>query len=281
MNARYPTLTLASTYPANQVSQASGIRQAICWTVYFRGSARRIANNIAIVAFSNSTTAIYFTETGPLFPMADRHAPSARVLTSGVSKARNGMTSATAHSVRRNLFQNQLTRRPPALSPTSDEELHLDDDVHKEHQSRHHGQFQSQPDASFPQDDIVVRNHNGEIELGDPPTLPLDDAEDMEALEARHENEMERQRLAEAVKQHQIDRHSVPAQPEGKDPSSSTSSKCSATHTTPRTTMTKTSHFASSAELLEAVRASLRAKVAALDEDNWLYESGQPSQLRQ
>ncbi len=212
--------------------------------------------------------------------MADRHAPSARVLTSGVSKAR-GMTSATAHSVRRNLFQSQLTRRPPALSPTSDEELHLDDDVHKEHQNRHHGQFQSQPETTFPQDDIVVRNHNGEIELGDPPTLPLDDAEDMEALEARHENEMERQRLAEAVKQHQIDRHSVPAQPEGKDPSSSTSSKCSARHTSPRTALTKTNNVVSSTELLEAVKASLRAKVAALDEDNWLYEAGQPSQLRQ
>jgi hypothetical protein len=32
--------------------------------------------------------------------------------------------------------------------------------------------------------------------------------------------------------------------------------------------LTKTTN----AELLEAVKASLRAKVAALDEDNWLYE---------
>jgi hypothetical protein len=104
----------------------------------------------------------------------------------------------------------------------------------------------------------------------------------MDALEARREDEKERQRLAEAVKQHQIDRHSVPAQPEGKNPlCSSTGSIYPARHMSPRATITKTNHFLSSTELLEAVRASLRAKVAALDEDSWLYEPGQPSQLCQ
>jgi hypothetical protein len=145
------------------------------------------------------------------------------------------------------------------------EELHLDEYAHNEH----HPQFQSQPDATFPQDDIVVRDHNGEVELGDPPTPTIDNAEDLEELETRRENEMERQRLADAVKQHQIDQHSVPSQPEGKDPFCSPSSKCS---TTPAVRMTKTKHFASTTELLEAVKASLRAKVAALGEDNWLYE---------
>ncbi|KAK3297469.1 uncharacterized protein B0H64DRAFT_124766 [Chaetomium fimeti] len=201
--------------------------------------------------------------------MADRHAPSSRTLASGVSKARSGVPSSS--SVRRNLFQSQLTRRPPAPSPAS-EELHLDADAHKEHQQRH-GQFQS---PAEPQDDIVVRDHNGEIELGDPPTPVIDDPEDMEALEARHEDEMERERLAEAVKQHQIDQHSMPAQPEGKDPtsSSSTSSECAARHMSPGVRLTKTRDFESTAELLEAVKASLRAKVAALEEDNWLYEPG-------
>ena len=201
--------------------------------------------------------------------MTDRHAP-ARVLTSGVSKARtNGMTSTA--SVRRNLFQSQLTRRPTAGSPES-EELHLDADVHKEH--RHHDQFQHQPDGPLAQDDIVVRDHNGEFELDDPPTPAIDDPEDMEALEARHENEMERQRLAEAVKQHQIDQHSVPAQPEGKDPFSFTSSgQCSVRRTVH---LTKTNHLAPTAELLEAVKASLRAKVSALEDDRWLYEPQLP-----
>lgn len=204
--------------------------------------------------------------------MADRHAPSSRTLASGVSKVRSGVPSAA--SVRRNLFQSQLTRRAPAASPAS-EELHLDADVHKEHQ--HHGQFQPpQAETSFPQDDIVVRDHNGEIELGDPPTPIIDDPEDMEALEARHESELERERLAEAVKQHQIDQHSVPAQPEGKDPTSfpSTSSTCAARHISPGVPLTKTNDSAPTIELLEAVKASLRGKVAALEEDNWLYEPG-------
>ncbi|KAK4105104.1 hypothetical protein N658DRAFT_493228 [Parathielavia hyrcaniae] len=169
--------------------------------------------------------------------MADRHATS-RIHTAGISKARSGIAS-TSHNVRRNLFQSQLTRRPPAASSTSSGDLHLDDDVHEERQ--HHGQFQSQPETAFPpDDDIVVRNDNGEIEMGDPPTPTIDDPED---LEAQHENEMERQRLADAVKQHPIDQHSVPSQPE---------------------------------ELLEAVKASLRAKVAALGDDNWLYEPELP-----
>ncbi len=206
--------------------------------------------------------------------MADRHGPSARVLTSGVSKARNGMTSTAGHNVRRNLFQSQMTRRTAPVSPTSEEELHLDDDAHNEHNHQHHSHFHPQPETAFPEDDIIVRNHNGEIELGDPPTLPLDDAEDLDALDARREEENERQRLAEAVKQHQIDRHSVPAQPEG---------KCPVRHMmSPGAAMTKTNHFLSYTELLEAVRTSLRAKVAALDEDSWLYEPGPPpSQLRQ
>jgi len=161
--------------------------------------------------------------------MADRHAPSTRILAGGVSKARPGMVSSTSHGVRRNLFQGQLTRRPTGISTNSDdEELHLDADAQNEHhhhhhhrqhqhQHSHHGQFQGRvaEAAPFPQDDIVVRDHNGEIELGDPPTLPLDEAEDMEAAEARRQDEQERQRLAEAIRQHQIGQHSVPAQPEG------------------------------------------------------------------
>ncbi len=236
--------------------------------------------------------------------MADRHAPSTRILAGGVSKPRSGMASSTSHGVRRNLFQGQLTRRPTTISTGSDdEELHLDADAqnehhhhhrHHQHQHNHHGgQFQGHAEqTAFTQDDdIVVRDHNGEIELGDPPTLPLDEAEDMEAQEARRQDEQERQRLAEAIRQHQIGQHSVPAQPEGKlplCPSFSFSSRSNGSSTcSPRNMplggdpLTKTNHFVSSTELLEAVKASLRAKVAALDDDSWLYEPGQPSQLHQ
>ncbi|KAK4239138.1 hypothetical protein C8A03DRAFT_14464 [Achaetomium macrosporum] len=209
--------------------------------------------------------------------MADRHAPSSRLYTSGVSMARSGVTSTT-QSVRRNLFQTQqLTRRPPANASTPSDALHLDDDAQKEHQ--HRGQFQSH-EGHFTEDDIVVRDHNGEIELDDPPT-PVDETVDMEALNAQYENEKERKRLAEAVKQHQIGQHSVPAHPEGKESSSfpscsTTSSKCSGGHIPCVLRLAKTRYFASTTELLEAVKASLRAKVAALDEDNWLYERQEP-----
>ncbi|KAI8714403.1 hypothetical protein NCS52_01160000 [Fusarium sp. LHS14.1] len=139
----------------------------------------------------------------------------------GVSRSRNGTSSSASASVRRNLFQSQLTRRPTAgSSSTSAETLHLDVDVLS--------------DTS----EIVVRDKHGEIELGDPPTPMLEDDDDV-PMDHRQETEKERQRLAEAVKHHQINRNTVPEQPE---------------------------------ELLEAVKTSLRAKVAALAEDNWMFE---------
>ncbi|KAH6892188.1 hypothetical protein B0T10DRAFT_287783 [Thelonectria olida] len=133
----------------------------------------------------------------------------------GVTRTRN-----TTSSVRRNLFQSQLTRRPTASSSASAETLHLDVDVLS--------------DTS----EIVVRDKHGEIELGDPPT-PILDEDDELPMAHRQETEKERQRLAEAVKHHRIHHSSVPDQPE---------------------------------ELLDAVKASLRAKVAALAEDNWMFE---------
>ena len=125
--------------------------------------------------------------------MADRHAAPSRPAGAGIAKAR---APATSSNVRRNLFQSQLTRRPTSNSSTSTETLRLDTEAQSE------------------SSDIVIRDKNGEIELGDPPTPPVDEPEDA-ALDASHQNEKERQRLAEAVKQHQIDQNSVPAQPEG------------------------------------------------------------------
>ncbi|KAL1870802.1 hypothetical protein VTK73DRAFT_2431 [Phialemonium thermophilum] len=151
--------------------------------------------------------------------MADRTAAPSRM--GGQSASRSRAAASGVGRVRCKLFQSQLTRRPTSTSSTSAETLRLDTDAQSE------------------SSDIVVRDKNGEIELGDPPTPAFDDPNEMPALDARQENDKERQRLAEAVKQHQIDQNNVPAQPE---------------------------------ELLEAVRASLRAKVAALAEDNWMFE---------
>lgn len=90
--------------------------------------------------------------------------------------------------------------------------------------------------------EIVVRDKNGEFEVEDPPTPPMDEPDDDAALDDSQENEKERQRLAEAVRILQMHTH-VPAQQE---------------------------------EVLEIVRASMRAKVSALAEDNWMYEAEEP-----
>jgi len=83
----------------------------------------------------------------------------------------------------------------------------------------------------------VVRDRNGEFEIADPPIEVVDEME--EGVDDFKEDEKERQRLADAVKHHQRDRNRAPSEP---------------------------------AELLDAVRASLRSKVAGLSEDNWMYE---------
>ncbi|ROW08804.1 hypothetical protein VMCG_02701 [Cytospora schulzeri] len=133
--------------------------------------------------------------------------------------------------VRRNLFQSQLTRRPTGPGPNETAPGRFDG------QCGGLGGMEVDEDESA-SSDIVVRDKNGDVELDEPPALVVDDPDEI-VLDMRQENEKERQRLADAVKHHQINQNSVPAQPE---------------------------------ELLEAVKASLRAKVAALAEDNWMYE---------
>ncbi|KJZ74206.1 hypothetical protein HIM_06437 [Hirsutella minnesotensis 3608] len=144
-----------------------------------------------------------------------------------------------AAAVRANLFRGQLTRRPTASSSTSAETVRLDVDVLS--------------DSS----EIVVRNQQGEIELGDPPTPTVDEHD--EQAEDRQETERERQRLAEAVKRHAMVSHSsVPDQPEGKG--------------LPKPQRKEATVLTRKKELLEAVRADLRAKVNALADDNWMFE---------
>ncbi|KAH9215681.1 hypothetical protein DL95DRAFT_133307 [Leptodontidium sp. 2 PMI_412] len=145
---------------------------------------------------------------------------------------RQATSSSSTHrstGVRRNLFQQHLTRRPTTSSTsTSAETLRLDVD----HES----------DSS----DIVIRDKNGEFEIEDLPIQPYDEQDEGGSGEAQ-EDEKERQRLADAVRHHQRDRNRAPSEP---------------------------------AELLEAVRASLRAKVNALAEDNWMYEAEEDAAIR-
>ncbi|KAI0403639.1 hypothetical protein F4802DRAFT_280743 [Xylaria palmicola] len=188
--------------------------------------------------------------------MADRAPPpNLRAGASRITRAAAGTAG-----VRRNLFQSHLTRRPTpgesarpgdgaaagsmtatatAAAPSSSSSssansaastLCLDADVFSESQSS----------------EIVIRDKNGEFEIEDPPTPPLDDPDDEGALDDMQENERERQRLAEAVRHHQINHTRLPAHHE---------------------------------EALEALRASMRAKVAALAEDNWMYEAEEPPRV--
>lgn len=140
-----------------------------------------------------------------------------------ISSSSNGTAvGGGGGGVRRNLFQSQLTRRPTPTSSSSNstETLRLDIDV--------------LPETS----DIVVRDKNGEFEVGDPPTPPVEEP-DEGVLDEILENERERHKLAEVVKHHQINHNRGPAHAE---------------------------------EVMDALRASMRAQVAALSEDNWMYE---------
>ncbi|RYP29181.1 hypothetical protein DL767_006874 [Monosporascus sp. MG133] len=180
--------------------------------------------------------------------MTDRAPP--HVVRPGPSRA--ARPAANTAGVRRNLFQSQLMSRRPtptttmagatatgagagatlsasaSASSASGETLRLDGiDV-----------LTDEDETS----EIVVRDKNGEFEVRDPPTPPLDDPaaeEEGGALDEAQENERERHRLAEAVRHHQMNHNRTHVQPE---------------------------------EVLEVLRASMRAQVAALAEDNWMYE---------
>lgn len=175
-------------------------------------------------------------------------------------------SAPTASTVRRNLFQANLTRRPtgpttvavaPPILSTSDsdppsspsatsaaETLRLDDPraahalLFPSGSGNDYG-MRSPTDPrggnggglGFPDEDIVIRDKNGEVELSGDPASPdvgiggggggqgeeEDDEEAAAAAEAAAvvERERERERLAEAVRQHQVDQNSVPVRPEG------------------------------------------------------------------
>ncbi|KAI1468430.1 uncharacterized protein F4812DRAFT_368360 [Daldinia caldariorum] len=176
--------------------------------------------------------------------MPDRPPPHARPGTNRTARANTA-------GIRRNLFQNQLTRRPTptttttaaaaaAAMATTTSSSQSSANSNNSAETLRLGDVEVLSDTS----DIVVRDKNGEFDVGDPPTPPLDDPEEAGgpgpgALDDAQENERERQRLAEAVKHYQVNLNRTPAQPE---------------------------------EILETLRASMRAKVAALAEDNWMYE---------
>ncbi|KAI6250885.1 hypothetical protein HI914_00510 [Erysiphe necator] len=127
--------------------------------------------------------------------------------------------------VRRSLFHKQLSRRPTIKRGIS---------TCLENQK-------ADEKSIVDNSEIVIRDDNGEIQIGIVATssspMPSFGDEDVEQHEAREE-EKDRQRLVDAIKNLQRNRNREPGEP---------------------------------AELLEAVKVNLKAKVAALAEDNWLY----------
>ena len=123
------------------------------------------------------------------------------------SAAQQPQQGPSAHSksssntgVRRNLFQGQLTRRP-TTGPGSNNEPGP--------AGRNAGDLDGmevEEDESA-SSDIVVRDKNGDVELDEPPTLVVDDPDEI-ALDMRQENESE---LAIVIMMHYDDTFLVTA----------------------------------------------------------------------
>ncbi|KAI0427425.1 hypothetical protein F5Y09DRAFT_316207, partial [Xylaria sp. FL1042] len=166
--------------------------------------------------------------------MADR-APLP-TLRPGANRVTRAATSATG--VRRNLFQSQLTRRPTSTETTrpgggagagaggsgggvnnnnnnNNNNNHNNNNNTSMTTSSSAETLRLDVDVLSETSEIVIRDQNGEFEIEDPPTPPLDDPDDEVALDDAQENERERRRLAEAVRHHQINHTRMPVPPEG------------------------------------------------------------------
>ncbi|KAL6854191.1 hypothetical protein J3F83DRAFT_489435 [Trichoderma novae-zelandiae] len=166
---------------------------------------------------------------------------------SGLATASSSSTSTPANNgSKTSLFRNHFMKRPnnnasaaaaaaaaaaaittPA-SANDPESMRMD--VEMQHQQ------QQRCDTSS---DLVVRDKNGDAEVGNPPPLVVDDEDELQALEIQLENEREKKRLTEALRLYRINHSSIAHQPDA---------------------------------LFEAVRESNRSKVSALAEDNWMFE---------
>ncbi|KAI0977447.1 hypothetical protein F4678DRAFT_455589 [Xylaria arbuscula] len=188
--------------------------------------------------------------------------PTLRPSTTRITRAATSATGA-----RRNLFQSQLTRRPTPIEtakfgveniPRRNNSTNNHNDNNNNNNNNNNTSMTTSSstnsaetlrldlDALSETSEIVIRDQNGEFEIEDPPTPPLEDPDDEVALDDAQENERERQRLAEAVRHHQMNHTRMLVQPE---------------------------------EVLELLKASNRAKTAALAEDNWMYEAEEPPRV--
>lgn len=129
---------------------------------------RRHASAAATVSYSDTR------QTHPSAPPAAQQ-----------SQAGPSTTSSSNTGIRRNLFQGQLTRRPTAGPGSSNP----NEPVGTTRNAGALGAMEVEEDESA-SSDIVVRDKNGEVELDEPPTLVVDDPDEI-ALDMRQENESE------------------------------------------------------------------------------------------
>ncbi|KAI9660291.1 MAG: hypothetical protein M1829_006493 [Trizodia sp. TS-e1964] len=147
-----------------------------------------------------------------------------------------GSSKASA-AVKRSLFSNHLTRRPTSSAYPPTPAAH------------------PSPPPEQPNSEIVIRDKDGNFQV----QLP------MMSIEKRDEDiekEKEDARLAEAIKHHCRDRNREPSEPAGEQP-------VEIEVIDPRLA----TKYDTTAELLAAVQASLKEKVASLQDDNWMYEA--------
>ncbi|KAI9881416.1 MAG: hypothetical protein M1830_003423 [Pleopsidium flavum] len=152
------------------------------------------------------------------------------------SRSKPSNNSTSATNVRRNLFHHHLSRRPTSASTSTSATT-----------------LQASPEEDTT--DIVIRDKNGNYQVEFPvvPAVgeeqgPEDEAKEKERIEAK---------LVELYR----NRSRQPSEPAGK-----------------RSDALITFEgflLRIGAELLAAVQASLRNKVASLEEDNWMFEAEQ------
>ncbi|EFW99400.1 hypothetical protein CMQ_7768 [Grosmannia clavigera kw1407] len=155
-----------------------------------------------------------------------------------LSRSTVSASASTRTHLRRNLFQSHLTRRPTTGASGMLPSTAASSNIYPNMDGGVVPDLGPQLSEKNDINEIIARDVNGDVQITDPPSPTPDEIKDP-GFDERQENERENQRLADTIKYHQ-QRTSSTGQPE---------------------------------ELLDAIRASLRAKVTALLEDNWIYEA--------
>ncbi|KAL2837274.1 hypothetical protein BJX68DRAFT_25055 [Aspergillus pseudodeflectus] len=162
-----------------------------------------------------------------------------------------------ASSVRRNLFQNHLNRRPVTVSTSGNGTSGLSSQVL---QSNAPEPSSSLSAGSVDDGEIVVKDKNGGYKLDIPVLPPIvgEDGEEMEGLESGEAGTSAATNGADSGR----------GEMSGREKEKMEASLAEMMYRKRNRQMSSEPH-----EILDLVYQSLRNKVASLEEDNWMYES--------